>query len=358
MVGGPATTIGLNSALDTQCLRVTATAADRLSFDIRATAPNPAGAILQVTDASGAVVCGQFDVICRATGSTSYQLLVTAEGYQGNAITAHVDAWLVGTGSGFTSQCRAHQLSGATGWAPIRVKMSEAAVGYCAVLSVQANQETTIYSPNFTDTGVDQPAMVVESAAGWSSDQILCAGGDSYIACELPISTPPGKYVLLLYPAQLPLPAAIAFQGVCTLDCPGGLVHPVITSVQPATGPAGSINKLTIGGTDLNLGVQVDLASNGTVVAQAKPVSLSRCRRRRGPDRGRGGQDLQEQAGGVDGDVPLAAVDLLALSQPRLALGTVAAARTDCESITAAVGSVARPAAWRPPRLTRHPERS
>ena len=30
----------------------------------------------------------------------------------------------------------------------------------------------------------------------------------------------------------------------------------------------------------------------------------------------------------------------LALSQPRLAFGTVAAARTDCESITAAVGSV------------------
>jgi hypothetical protein len=37
----------------------------------------------------------------------------------------------------------------------------------------------------------------------------------------------------------------------------------------------------------------------------------------------------------------------LALSQPRLALGTVAAARTDWESITAAVGSAARPAATR-----------
>ena len=275
VVGGPATTFELTSALDTRCLRVTATATDKLSFDIRATAPNPAGAILQVTDASGAVVCGQFDVICRATGSTSYQLLVTAEGYQGTAITAHVDAWLVGTATGWTPQCRAHQLSGATGWAPIRVKMSEAAVGYCAVLSVQANQETTIYSPSFTGTGVDQPAMVVESAAGWSSDQIICAEGGSYIACELPTFTPPGKYALLLYPDQLPLPAAISFQGVCTLDCPGGLVHPVITSVQPATGPTGSVNKLTIGGTNLNLGVVVDLASNATVVAQAIPVSLN-----------------------------------------------------------------------------------
>ena len=33
----------------------------------------------------------------------------------------------------------------------------------------------------------------------------------------------------------------------------------------------------------------------------------------------------------------------LAASQPREALGTVGAARTDCESITAAVGSAARP---------------
>ncbi len=160
VVGGPSTTFELTSALDTQCLQVTATATDKLSFDIRAAAPNPAGAILQVTDASGAIVCGQFEVICRATGSTSYQLLVTALGYQGIAITAHVDAWLVGTASGWTPQCRTHQLSGATGWAPIRVKMSEAAVGYCAVLSVQANQETTIYSPSFTGTGVDQPSMI------------------------------------------------------------------------------------------------------------------------------------------------------------------------------------------------------
>jgi hypothetical protein len=35
----------------------------------------------------------------------------------------------------------------------------------------------------------------------------------------------------------------------------------------------------------------------------------------------------------------------LALSQPRVAFGTVPAARTDCESMTAAVGWGARPAA-------------
>jgi len=167
MPGGPSTTLELTSALDTRCLRVTAAAADKLSFDIRAQAPNSAGAVLQVTDASGSLVCGRFTSICHATGSTSYQLLVTALGYQGIAITAHVDAWRVATAAGFAPQCKAHQLSGATGWAPIRAHMSEAAVGYCAVLTVSANQETAIYSPSATGTGVEQPFMMAQTADNW-----------------------------------------------------------------------------------------------------------------------------------------------------------------------------------------------
>ena len=40
---------------------------------------------------------------------------------------------------------------------------------------------------------------------------------------------------------------------------------------------------------------------------------------------------VQDQAGHGGGDVPLAAVDLMALAQPRLAFGTVSAARMDWE---------------------------
>jgi hypothetical protein len=64
-------------------------------------------------------------------------------------------------------------------------------------------------------------------------------------------------------------------------------------------------------------------------------------------DRGGGGQHFEQQAESVGGSVAFAAVDFLALSQPREALGTVAAARTDWELITAAVGSAWRPAAMR-----------
>jgi len=117
--------------------------------------------------------------------------------------------------------------------------------------------------------------MMLETAAGWSSNQVICSGGQPYVACDVLSNTPPGKYALLVFPYQMPLPTVFSFQGVCTFGCPGGPVVPVITSVSPASGPAGSVNKLIVGGTNLNLGVQVELASNANVVAQATPVSLS-----------------------------------------------------------------------------------
>ena len=272
VAGGPSTTLELTSDLDTRCLRVTAATTDDYSFDIRAEAPNSAGAVMLVTDASGGIVCNSlYTVFCNATGSTSYQLVVDALGYQGVAITAHVDAWLVATASGYAPQCAANQLSAATGWAPIQVSMSEAAVGYCAVVTVQANEDTSIYSPSATYTGVDQPFFMLESTANWSSDQDLCGEGQPYDACAL-FDTAAGQYVLLIYPYQMPLPTTISIQGACSLACSA---YPVITSVTPGTGPAGSVNQLVVGGTDLNLGVQVDLASDGSVVAQAAPVSLN-----------------------------------------------------------------------------------
>jgi hypothetical protein len=278
VVGGRSTTLELTSDLDSQCLRVTGAATDDYSFDIRSEAPNSAGAILDVTDASGAIVCNQYNIACHATGSTSYQLVVTALGYQGIAITAHVDAWLVATASGWAPQCAAHQLSTATGWAPIQVDMSEAAVGYCAVLTVPADGESSIYSPSATNTGSDQPWMMAVSAADWASTNPvagICGIGPPYVACALPPNTPAGQYVLLAYPYQMPLPTTFSFQGVCTIGCSGQPANPVITSVTPGTGPAGSVNQLVVGGTDLNFGVQVELASDGNVVATATPVSLS-----------------------------------------------------------------------------------
>lgn len=276
LAGGPSTTVHLTSALDTECLRVTGPAADKYSFDVRATAPNGAGAVLQVTNASGAVVCGEFAGICQATGSTSYQLLVTALDYHGIAITAHLDTWLVGTASGWAAACAAHQLSASSGWQPVKVSLSEAVTGYCAVVTVGASQDSTIFNPSSTFTGVDQPYMSVESGANWLNGQNMCGeGGASFAECDLDIFTAPGHYILLLYPFQMPLPVTLSFQGVCSYGCPGVPPAPVIASVAPATGPAGSTNKLVVHGTNLNLGVEVDLAKDANNVASATPVSVS-----------------------------------------------------------------------------------
>jgi hypothetical protein len=275
VAGGKSTTVQLTSALDTQCLRVTGPAADKYSFDLRATAPNSAGAVLQVTNASGAIVCGQFAGFCQATGSTSYQLLVSALGYQGIAITAHVDTWLVGTAGGFAPACTAHQLSAGNGWGPVKVSMSETVTGYCAVLTVGANQDSSIYSPSTTGTGRDQPFMSVQSGANWANGQNLCSSGQTFEACDLFLNTAPGQYILLVHPFQMPLPTTLSFQGVCTFGCAGPRRVPDITSVTPAAGRAGSINQLVIHGTDLNLGVEVDLSSNANTVAAATPVSVT-----------------------------------------------------------------------------------
>jgi hypothetical protein len=275
--GGRSTTVELTSDLDSHCLRVSGPAADKFTFEVRSAGPNSSGAVLQVTNASGTAVCfDEYTAFCNATGSTSYQVIITALGYQGIAITAHVDTWLIGTKSGFAPKCAAHQLSAASGWAPVRVNMSEAAVGYCAVLTVQAGQETSIYNPNTTDTGSDQPFMVAESLSDWTgSNPNICGIGGSYVACETSVFTAAGEYALIVYPFQLSLPTVYSFQGVCTLECPVPYTPPVITSVTPDRGPAGSVNKLVVGGSHLNLGVQVELASDATNVAQATPASLS-----------------------------------------------------------------------------------
>jgi len=60
---------------------------------------------------------------------------------------------------------------------------------------------------------------------------------------------------------------------------------------------------------------------------------------------GRGDQDLQQQPAGVHGKVPFAAVDLLGGVIALVARATQSLARTDCESITAAVAVTVRPAA-------------
>jgi hypothetical protein len=70
-------------------------------------------------------------------------------------------------------------------------------------------------------------------------------------------------------------------------------------------------------------------------------------------DAGRDDMDRDEQAEGVGDQEPLAALDFLARVEALVAAGTVSAVRTDCESISPALGSEFRPSASRTrPRRT------
>ena len=274
--GVPSATLLLNSDLDAQCFRVTAKATDDLAFDVRASAPGTAGAVLEVMNNSGTILCRQFGVNCTVTGATSYQAIVIADNYQGIGITAHVDTWIVGTKTGWAPQCEAHKVSASTGWAPVRVSLSQAAPVYCQVVAVQPNQRFWLYSTLNVGFG-GGPIVTGYSKADWTSDIGLCGSAGSVgVGCQTQPTDKAGDDVLLIYPGQQALPFSGLFQGVCNMTCSVTVPPALVTSVKPNAGPADSINTIVVGGTHLNLGTQIELSQNGVAVDRLiTPVSLN-----------------------------------------------------------------------------------
>lgn len=275
--GVPAATLLLNSDLAARCFRVTARATDDLAFDVRASAPSPAGAILEVTNNSGGIICRQFGVNCTVTGFTSYQVLVIAVGYQGVGITAHLDTWRVGTKAGWAPQCEAHRVTGSTGWAPVRVSLSEATPAYCEVVTVQPSQQFFLYSTLSLGT-VGSPVVVGHSKTDWTDELGLCNlfSGPVSIGCQTQPTDKAGDDVLLIYPGRQSLPFSALFQGVCTMTCSVTVPPALVTSVSPNAGPADSLNTLVVRGTHLNLGTRIELAKNGSPADTfISPVSLN-----------------------------------------------------------------------------------
>ncbi|QMU79861.1 hypothetical protein GXW83_33340 [Streptacidiphilus sp. PB12-B1b] len=267
-VGGPSTGLLLTSALDTACIRVTGAAADDIYTDVRTNTPAPAGAVLQVTNAAGTEVCRQWGVSCQLTGSASYQLIVTAANYAGIAIPAHVDAWVVGTASGWAPQCTAHQLS-VNGFAPMSGTLTETSTAYCAVVQLKPEQPWEEFSVYGTDTeaGANVPWISMFSTANWTNGIGYCNGnnvGQFSYTCQNYSVTQPTQAVMLLTPSTAPTPIGYTVQGVCQQGCATPPPAPTVSSLTPASGPAGSESQVVVHGTNLNLGTPVALAQNGS----------------------------------------------------------------------------------------------
>jgi hypothetical protein len=287
-IGGPSTTFTLTSDLDTVCYRVTAATADKLWFNARArgyTPPPPPGsgtaassALLQVTNAAGAVVCRQFGTAgCRATGSADYQLIVTAEGYAGVAIPTHLDAWRVATAAGWSAQCTSHSLNAASNWGPVSLTLTEKVTGRCLVVNgLKPDQSFGIFGTD-SAPGPEMPFVNIYTNWDWTQNFIngICNQGNVGqfgFGCGTNEEQDPSQGILLIAPGSAQSPTAVTMWGVCASQCSAGPQTSTLTSVNPASQPAGS-NTIVITGTHLTMATRFQLlggsgpAATGTAVA-------------------------------------------------------------------------------------------
>jgi hypothetical protein len=284
-VGAPSTPYTFKSALDSACLRVTAAATDKLWFSVRTpTAARNTGALLGVVDASGTIVCWQRGVLpCRATGSTSYVVIVLASGYAGTSITAHVDAWRIGTAAGWASQCTSHVVS-PDGFSLRSGTLTESSTAYCAVIQMKPSQRFEVYgTDSSTTSGVPWVDLIGNfgSSGGGIASGYQCFGdnvGDFSFSCLTDSSAVAGQYVLVVSPADAETPVEYSMQGVCRQGCSTQPKAADVASVSPASGPAGTSNQVVLHGTGLTLGTKVGLYSNAGPASSyrmSEPVSVS-----------------------------------------------------------------------------------
>ncbi len=277
--GGASTQTMLTSDLDARCYRVTAAAGDKLMMGVRAVGVGSSGAILEVADGSGHIVCRQFGVPCRVSGSTTYQVIVIASGYAGTSIQASTDIWLVGSATDWSSTCKAHTLS-MGGFAPITDTLTESHTGYCAVVPIKPSQAMGVFGASSATSG-GFPWVSMYGTDNWTSFGYCnnLNSGDLADLCSIPSSATAGQAVMLVFPYDnAALPLALTMQGVCAQSCTPATPAPTMTSVTPATGQSGSTIRMVVKGTGLNMGDQVRLTDNGSPMGNgymSSPVTAS-----------------------------------------------------------------------------------
>ena len=234
-VGGPSTTFTLTSDLDTVCYRVTAKTTDDLWFSVRAlgitpppppaSAPTASSAVLQVTNASGVIVCRQWGTPCRVSGSADYQIIVTAYGYSGVAIAAHLDTWKVGGASGWAPECAKNKYDATDGFPVVKGTLTERATAYCAVVTMEPGRELVLAG---WDSAVPQltPQLAIYQAADFTSsgqpNGVLCGSGGSLpqlgVMCSASVTNTAaiqGLLILNLDGVTGQSPVGYALQGLC-----------------------------------------------------------------------------------------------------------------------------------------------
>ncbi|MFJ6780936.1 hypothetical protein [Streptomyces yangpuensis] len=278
-VGGQSLSFDMTSDLDARCVRVAGAATDRFWFGSRSAEDPRYGpsTTLMAVDTNGRVACHQWTVVCQATGSTSYVVIVIASGYGDKPTPSSLDTWKVATESGWVPECTANRLS-VDGF-PVRSGvLTESSSAYCAVVDVKPGQAFGIHGTS-SATGHWKPDMRLLSRTDWDNSYLgyQCNGGWGTfgVSCSVGNDATAGQAALMLSAARASTPVEYSIQGVCLNNCTRP-PHENPTGISPATGAAGTQTRAVISGTGLHLGTKVRLTRSGVSLQPVmKPVSVS-----------------------------------------------------------------------------------
>ena len=253
-VGAPVTTYTLSGDLDSTCTRLTGAATD--SYLVHSWAASKKFVVIY-TDAQGKTVyCANLLAGCLLSGSTSYQVITLAQNYAGTPVPVQQETWRLESGGAFANECQAQTFS-MSGFAPIHGTLGLSQSGVCGVVPTTPGSTLDIYYPTGPGAGVPPIVSLITP-----DRQNHCVSYSTYYECSVPSSAAATSALLLVSPAyQAGLPLDYALQGVC-----GGTCHPpasVIQTVSPAAGQVGTAVQVTVAGTGLNLGDELQLTRSG-----------------------------------------------------------------------------------------------
>ncbi|MFI5935595.1 hypothetical protein [Actinoplanes sp. NPDC051494] len=267
-VGGAASTGTVASADEVRCHRITAAAArDEFMIAIRSRASS---ARLWVTDPAGKrLSCSEWSP-CRTTGSTGYQVFVSANTTDG-PVPYEVDTWRTSSSAGLPAECPV-VASSAYGFGPISGVLDSARTGACLQVPATSRDRFEVTIENTADADGRTPDPYLVNGGTIRSCYYGSAGRTCYAEAK------PGetKVLFVLRAGELgrhPFRAeATCDSGLC-----GGTGFSA-ASFSPATAVTGTRTTITVRGTALHLKDVVQLTATGkpAITATVKAVSADR----------------------------------------------------------------------------------
>src|SRR5262249_30062404 len=161
------------------------------------------------------------------------------------------------------AQCTSHSVNAAGNWGPVSLTLTERATGRCALVNgLRQFQSFGIFGTDSAPTQ-ETPFVNIYTNYDWTQGFIngVCGAeiaGQLRFFCATNEEQNPSQGILLVAPGSAQSPTAVAMWGVCASQCSAPIQTSTLTSVSPASQPAGS-NTIVIRGTNLTMATQFQL---------------------------------------------------------------------------------------------------